>query len=101
MFGAIRLDGSCAAGTVPAPAFPFGFHWCAPAGLFVSSHSYPKRCLKKSPLHFVGVVVQVTSRPLVIASTPMPVLKPLLQPRPCASSSPDSGSAPTWVVGAA
>ena len=37
--GAMRFDGSCASGTVPAPAPPFGFHWCAPAGLFVSSHS--------------------------------------------------------------
>ena len=37
--GAMRFDASCASGTVPAPASPFGFHWCAPAGLFVSSHS--------------------------------------------------------------
>ena len=33
------FDGSCACGTVPAPAPFFGLHWCAPAGLFVSSHS--------------------------------------------------------------
>ena len=39
----------------------------APPGLVVSSHSYSKRCLKKSLLHLVGVVVQVTSRPLVMA----------------------------------
>jgi len=31
-----RFDGSWASGTVPAPVPPFGFHWCAPAGLFVS-----------------------------------------------------------------
>jgi hypothetical protein len=37
--GAMRVAASCAAGTVPLPASPFGFHWCAPAGLFVSSHS--------------------------------------------------------------
>jgi hypothetical protein len=35
----MRFDLSWACGTVPAPASPFGFHWCAPAGLFVSSHS--------------------------------------------------------------
>jgi hypothetical protein len=52
---------------VPSPAWFFGFHCFAPAGLVVSSHSYSKRCLKKSLLHFVGVVVQVTSSPLVVA----------------------------------
>src|SRR5262245_37706829 len=67
MFGAIFFDGSCAEGTVPSPALFFGFHCFAPAGLVVSSHSYSKRCLKKSLLHFVGVVVHVTSRPLVVA----------------------------------
>ena len=25
--GARRFDGSCASGTVPAPAPPFGVHW--------------------------------------------------------------------------
>ncbi len=39
MAGAMRFDLSCACGTVPAPAPPFGVHWCAPAGLLVSSHS--------------------------------------------------------------
>ena len=72
MFGAIFFEGSCAFGTVPAPAPFFGFHCLAPAGLSVSSHSYSKRCLKKSLLHFVGVVVQVTSRPLVMACAPLP-----------------------------
>jgi hypothetical protein len=47
-------------------------HWKAPAGLLVSSHSYLKRNLKKSLLHRVGVEVQVTSRPEVIASAPLP-----------------------------
>ena len=37
--GACFLAGSWASGTVPAPAPPFGVHWCAPAGLLVSSHS--------------------------------------------------------------
>ena len=31
--------GGQGAGTVPAPVSPLGFHWWAPAGLFVSSHS--------------------------------------------------------------
>jgi hypothetical protein len=39
-------------------------------------------------LHFVGVVVQVTSRPLVIVSLPLPVPKLLFQPRPCSSMGP-------------
>src|SRR5688500_6856117 len=64
MEGAIFLDGSCACGTVPAPAPFFGCHCCAPAGLFVSSHSKPNRFSKKLLLHFVGVWLQVTSRPL-------------------------------------
>ena len=37
--GAMRLVLSCACGTVPASAPFFGVHCCAPAGLFVSSHS--------------------------------------------------------------
>ena len=39
IIGACRFFGSCASGTVPAPAPPLGTHWCAPAGLLVSSHS--------------------------------------------------------------
>src|SRR5215468_4636304 len=96
MDGAMRFDLSWACGTVPAPAPPLGFHWCAPAGLFVSSHSYPNRCLKKSLLHLVGVVVQVTSRPLVIASAPLPLPNLFFQPMPWASISDASGSAPTF-----
>src|SRR5512136_36102 len=99
--GAIRFEGSCAAGTVPAPASPFGFHWCAPAGLFVSSHSKLNSIRKKFLLHFVGVLVQVTSRPLVIVSAPMPVPKLLFQPRPCSSMLAASGSGPTWDAGPA
>ncbi len=45
-------------------------HWFAPAGLLVSSHSCPKSMSKKPLSHFVGSGVQVTSRPLVIASAP-------------------------------
>ena len=37
--GIVALAGSCASGMVPAPALFFGFHWFAPAGLLVSSHS--------------------------------------------------------------
>ena len=51
-------------------------------------------------LHFVGVVVQVTSRPLVIVSPPLPVPKLFFQPRPCSSRPAASGSGPTWDVGA-
>ena len=55
MDGACFFEGSCASGTVPLPAPFFGVHWFAPAGLFVSSHSYLNRLLKKWLLHFVGV----------------------------------------------
>src|SRR5512139_4158584 len=94
MPGGWRLDGSWASGTVPAPVPPFGCHWCAPAGLLVSSHSLSNRILKKLLLHFVGVLVQVTSRPLVMVSPPLPVPKLLLQPSPCSSSPAASGSGP-------
>ena len=65
--GAILFEGSWACGTVATPAPFFGCHCLAPAGLVVSSHWSSNRFLKKSLLHFVGVVVQVTSRPLVMA----------------------------------
>jgi hypothetical protein len=46
-------ESSAGPGTVPVPAPCFGCHWCAPAGLFVSSHSYPNRFSKK-PLDLVA-----------------------------------------------
>ena len=48
-------------------------HWWAPAGLCSSSHSWPKRLSKKPLPHWVGVLVQVTSIPEVMASAPLPV----------------------------
>src|SRR5690349_23478716 len=101
MFGAIRAFASCAAGTVPSPPPSFGFHWWAPAGLLVSSHSKPKRFSKKRLLHWVGFWVQVTSRPLVIVSAPLPVPYELRQPRPSSASSAPSGSSPTYFWGSA
>src|SRR3954453_18911685 len=101
MEGAWRLDGSCASGIKPAPASPLGFHWWAPAGLLVSSHSKPNRFSKKLLLHLVGVLLQVTSRPLPTVSGPMPVPKLHFQPSPMSAMSPASGSAPTWVAGPA
>src|SRR4030042_1777581 len=92
--GARRFDGSCGSGTVPAPASPFGFHWYAPAGLFVSSHSKLNKIRKKLLLHSVGVLVQIISSPSVIVSLPLPVPKLLFQPRPCCSMGAASGSAP-------
>src|ERR1043165_3805785 len=74
------FDRSCASGMISGASL--ATHWFAPAGLLVGSHSNPNRFWKKLPPHLVGVVVQVTSRPLVIASQPLPELKPLLQPRP-------------------
>src|SRR5512137_1895071 len=95
MPGVRRFDGSCGSGTVPAPASPFGFHWYAPAGLFSSSHSKLNKIRKKLLLHFVGVLVQITSSPSVIVSLPLPVPKLLFQPRPCSSIGAASGSGPT------
>src|SRR2546429_9501443 len=93
MVGACFFEESKASGMV-ASAF-FAFHCLAPAGLFVSSHSFSNRFLKKRLLHLVGVWVQVTSGPPVMVSAPTPVPWVLFQPRPWSSSAPASGSAPT------
>src|SRR6476660_8244739 len=90
---------SCASGTVAAA--PLATHWCAPPGLFVDSHSLPNRCWKKPLPHLVVVVVQVTSRPLVIVSAPLPVPNLFFQPKPCCSRPVASGSGPTFDEGAA
>src|SRR5271165_3101248 len=96
MVGTRFFDGSCASGIVALA--PLATHWCAPAGLLLGSHSYLKRFSKKWLLHFVGVSVQVTSRPLVIASPPLPERNLLFQPRPCSSIAAASGSAPTFAA---
>ena len=70
--GTCFFDGSKASGIVGCARL-FACHCFAPAGLFVSSHSYLNRFLKKWLLHFVGVCDQMTSGPPVIASPPMPV----------------------------
>src|SRR4029077_16112468 len=54
-----------------------------------------EQVFKKVVPHFVGVVLQVTSGPPVIASLPLPVPNLLFQPRPCSSISAASGSGPT------
>ena len=43
------------------------------AKFILNSHSYLNKFSKKLLLHLVGVVVQVTSSPLVIASAPLPL----------------------------
>src|ERR1700722_2317275 len=101
MAGCFFLLGSWASGTVLAPASPLGFHWFAPPGLLVSSHSNLNRWSKYSFDHCVGLVVQVTSRPLVMASPAMPVLYALVQPRPRFSIGAPSGSCARWVPGPA
>src|SRR6185295_4757256 len=93
MVGTRFFDGSCASGMVASA--PLATHWCAPAGLLLSSHSNLKRFSKKWLLHWVGVWDQVTSSPLVIASPPLPVRNLLVQPRPCSSMPAASGSSPT------
>src|SRR6201987_5170622 len=94
MVGRRFFDGSWASGIVALA--PLATHWLAPAGLLVSSHSYLNRFSKKPLPHFVGVVVQVTSRPLVIASPPAPVPNLFRQPKPCSSSDPAYSLAPTF-----
>src|SRR5690349_9855140 len=101
MEGERRLEGLWASGTVLAPAPFLGCHWFAPAGLFVSSHSKLNRFQKKLLLHLVGVVVQVTSSPLPMASPPLPVPKLLFHPRPWSSRPAPSGSGPTCEAGPA
>ena len=64
--------GSKASGMMASPSL--ATHWWAPAGLLVNSHSWPNRMVKYWLLHFVGVAVQVTSKPEVIASLPLPDL---------------------------
>src|SRR5476649_2628299 len=93
MVGSFFFDGSCASGIVASA--PLATHCLTPAGLLVSSHSYLNRLSKKWLLHLVGVCVQVTSGPPPMASAPMPVPCVLCQPRPWASMSLASGSAPT------
>ena len=68
----IDLVFSIPVAVVVASAF-FARHCFAPAGLCVSSHSFSNRFLKKLLLHCVGVCVQITSGPPVIASAPTPV----------------------------
>src|SRR5258705_4617836 len=93
MVGICFFDLSYASGIVASA--PFAFHCFAPAGLFVSSHSYLNWLSKKWLLHFVGVCDQVTSGPPVMASLPLPVPYLLIQPRPCCSMAAPSGSGPT------
>src|SRR5689334_8303463 len=93
------FDGSNGSGMIAGA--PLACHWCAPAGLWVSSHSKAKRFSKKLLLHLVGVLDQVTSRPLVIVWGPLPVAKLFRQPRPWLSRPAASGSGATWDVGAA
>src|ERR1700710_3041785 len=90
----MRFDGSWACGTVPAPVLPLGFHCCAPAGLLVSSHSNPNRFSKKLLLHLVGVVVHVTSSPLVLVPAPLPEPMLFFEPKLCKFISTAAGSLP-------
>ena len=45
-------------------------------------------------LHLVGVLDQMTSSPLVMASSALPVPKLLAQPKSCSSREPPSGGGP-------
>src|SRR6185369_8790138 len=95
IIGACRFDASCASGTVPWASGFLGVHWFAPAGLFVSSHSYWNRFSRNPLSHLVGLFVHAPSRPLVIVWAPLPLPNLFVQPRPCASMAAASGSGPT------
>src|SRR5688500_12369844 len=99
MVGTRFTDGSNGSGMIAGA--PFACHWCAPAGLLASSHSKANRFSKKLLLHFVGVLLQVTSRPLVMVCGPLPLPNLLRQPKPCCSRPAASGSLSPLVVGAA
>jgi hypothetical protein len=101
IIGAWAFALSWASGTVPFASPPFGVHWDAPAGLFVSSHSYPNRFSKYPFDHRVGVEVQAPSRPLVIVSPALPLPNLFFHPRPCSSRPAASGSGPTFLSGGA
>ena len=77
-----RRVGSLVSGSGMAVALSFATHCLAPAGLSVSSHSWPNRLSKNALSQRVGVDVHVTSSPLVIASRPLPLPKRFFQPRP-------------------
>ena len=99
MVGRCFVDASKASGTDSSASL--ATHCFAPAGLSVSSHSWPKRFAKKPAPHCVGVLVQVTSSPLVMVSAPLPAPWVLCQPRPCSSRDAASGSGPTLSAGPA
>src|SRR5687768_18592261 len=99
--GACRFFGSWASGTVPWASGFLGFHCFAPAGLVVSSHSNLKRFSRNPLSHFVGLLVQAPSRPLVIVWAPLPLPCLFFQPIPWSSIGLASGSGPTFVPGAA
>ena len=99
MVGAWRLAGLWASGTESAPAPSLGFHWFAPAGLLVNSHSKVKRRSKKVLSQVIGVVVHAPSSPLEIVNSPEPVPKLFFHPRPCCSMGAASGSRPTYGSG--
>src|SRR6476659_2920983 len=99
MGGRFFFELSCASGTSASASF--ATHCFAPAGLSSSSHSFSNRFVKKPAPHVVGVLVQVTSRPLVMASLPLPEPYVLFQPRPCCSRGAPSGSGPTLSAGPA
>src|SRR5262249_37423288 len=94
IIGATFFAGSNASGTVAALAAFLGVYWDLPAGLFVSSHSWPYRFSQKPWSHFTGLLVHAPSRPLVFESPGFPLPKLFRQPRPCSSRLAPSGSGP-------
>src|SRR3979490_897727 len=93
MVGTCFFDASCPSGIVASA--PFAFHCCAPAGLFVSSHSLLNRLSKKWLLHCVGVCDERPPGRPVMGCAPLPVPNLPFQPRPCCSIGAASGSGPT------
>ena len=96
MIGLFLLDGSNASIGLSFSSIFIGSHCQAPAGLFFNSQSYFIKRWKYPWSHWVGLVVQAPSKPLVTASFPTPDLVGFFHPNPCSSISPASGSLPNF-----
>ena len=101
IIGACRFDGSCASGTVLCAAASFGVHCLAPAGLSVSSHSWPNRFSRKPLSHLAGVGRPRALEPAGDRVVALAACRSCSSSRgPAARSGAPSGSGPTCVGGA-
>ena len=93
MIGLYLIDGSSTSTGLSSSLILIGSYCQAPAGLFLSSHSYLKSMSKYPLSNFVGSVVHAPSIPDVTVSLPTPLEVLFIQPRPCSLIAAPSGSA--------